>query len=80
MVSLINAIVLILEIVLLAYVISTWVLPPYNSFRMTLGNILEPILAPIRRLIPPMAGFDFSIMVVFIILWVLQNILISILR
>jgi YggT family protein len=80
---LIQAILLILQIlqlVLLIYVITTWVLPPYQSFRVALANIFEPVLAPLRRLIPPMGGIDFSVFVLFIIIYIISNILVSILR
>jgi YggT family protein len=69
-----------IQIVLLVYVITTWVLPPYNSFRITLANIFEPVLAPLRNLIPPMGGLDFSVLVLFVILYIITNILAGILR
>jgi YggT family protein len=69
-----------IQIVLLVYVITTWVLPPYNSFRIALANIFEPVLAPLRNLIPPMGGLDFSVLILFVILYIITNILASILR
>jgi YggT family protein len=79
MASLIRLITLIVEIGLIAYVIASWVVPPYNSVRLILGRIFDPILDPIRRIIPPMAGLDFSVFILFIIIGVLQQILISVL-
>jgi YggT family protein len=79
MAALIQLIVLLLELGLIAYAISTWFLSPYHPFRAALANLFEPILAPIRRLIPPLGGFDFSIFFLFILIGVLQNILVRVL-
>lgn len=38
-----------------------------------INAITEPILKPIRRVIPPMGGLDLSPIVVFIIIFFLQN-------
>jgi YggT family protein len=36
-----------------------------------LWDVTEPLLAPVRRLLPPMSGMDFSPLVVIILLQVL---------
>ena len=38
-----------------------------------LNRITDPILRPIRRLIPPMGGMDLSPMIVLLIIYVLQR-------
>ena len=38
-----------------------------------LNQITEPILRPIRRVIPPMGGLDLSPIVVFVIIFFLQS-------
>ncbi len=40
-----------------------------------LGRILEPVYAPIRRLLPPMSGMDFTPLVVLIGIMVLKQVL-----
>lgn len=40
-----------------------------------LGRILEPIYAPIRRMLPTMSGVDFSPLIVLIILMLLKQLL-----
>ena len=37
------------------------------------NQITDPILRPIRRIIPPMGGFDLSPIIVFVIIFFLQN-------
>jgi len=57
-------------IVLVARAVLSWFplspgspLAPVASFLYT---ITEPVLAPLRRVIPPMGGFDISFLILFI--------------
>jgi YggT family protein len=59
-VNFINTLALLLSIIMIAYVLSTWVFPPYHSFRNFIAAIAEPLLAPIHRVVPPVGGLDFS--------------------
>jgi YggT family protein len=48
-------------VVILAYVVLSWISPgTYNPAANLLAAIAEPVLQPIRRLIPPIAGLDLS--------------------
>jgi YggT family protein len=52
-------------IVLLVRVVFSWVSPyPTNSVSRFAFRITEPILAPVRRWIPPISGIDLSPLVV----------------
>jgi YggT family protein len=42
-----------------------------------LFDVTEPILSPVRRILPPMAGMDFSPLVVIILLQLLSGFLAS---
>ncbi len=54
----------------------SWVSPdPYNSIVQFLYRVTEPILEPIRRLMPPM-GIDFSPMIAIFVLMFLQKFLV----
>ena len=64
-------------IVLIARAILSWfpisggsALAPVVSFLYT---VTEPLLAPLRRVIPALGGFDLSFIVLFIIIQVIQN-------
>jgi YggT family protein len=46
---------------------------PAASIYSLLLDLTEPVLAPLRRIIPPAGMFDLSFMVLFIILIVLQR-------
>ncbi len=52
-------------IVILVRVAFSWVSPyPSNSVHRLAFQITEPVLAPVRRLLPPVSGMDLSPLVV----------------
>lgn len=69
--------------VLFARIISTWIRPPIAGPGRVLYELLwdvtEPVLAPFRKILPPVQagglGLDFSPILVFVILGVLQSVL-----
>jgi YggT family protein len=49
------------SLLMLVYVISSWISPGgYNPALAMLDGLVEPLLAPFRRFIPPIGGFDLS--------------------
>jgi YggT family protein len=62
-----------LSMIVFVDVILSYFLPPYNSIRAFLDRIVEPLLSPIRRVVPSMAGIDFSPMVLIILLQILDS-------
>lgn len=50
-------------------------LQPYHALRQALDRIVEPMLSPIRRIIPPAGVFDFSPLVLIILLRLLGNLI-----
>ena len=66
--------------VLLARALVSWIpnLDPYNPIVQFLYQITEPVLEPIRRLIPPVGGMiDISMLVAFFGIMILQQLLFS---
>jgi YggT family protein len=58
---------------LLAMIIISWVAPTSrHPALLLLWQITEPVMAPVRRILPPMGGLDFSPILVFILINVLQ--------
>ncbi|HWM78308.1 MAG TPA: YggT family protein [Methylomirabilota bacterium] len=66
-------------IVIIAAALITWVQPnPYNPIVRFLRQITEPVLRPVRQLVPPekLGGLDISpIIVIVIIRWFVPVIL-----
>jgi len=49
--------------VIVVFAILSWVVPAgYNPVMALLGTIVEPVLRPFRRIIPPIANFDLSVL------------------
>ncbi|MEE8128748.1 MAG: YggT family protein [Vicinamibacterales bacterium] len=64
------------SLVVLGSVIISWVqLPPTHPVATFLGTMTEPLLAPIRRVLPPMGGLDFSPLVLLFGLQFLRGLL-----
>lgn len=72
--SFIGKIINLYEIVLIVRIVLSWV--PHNvnhPAAVFLYKITEPILAPVRRVIPSIGGIDVSPIVVFLGLQVIAN-------
>jgi YggT family protein len=66
-------------IVMLIRVVFSWVSPyPTNAVTRLAYRVTEPILAPVRRILPPMSGIDLSPLVVmlgaYLLISVVRNI------
>ncbi len=68
-----------LIMIIMSWLISFNVINTRNQFVAgvwrALNQITDPILRPIRRVIPPMGGLDLSPIVVFIIIFFLQQLI-----
>jgi len=63
-------------IAVLVYALLSWVAPGAHSpATQLLGRLCEPLLQPVRRVIPPLGGLDFSALFVLIGLQALQILL-----
>lgn len=74
------AVLQIYSYVLLARALASWIpnLDPYHPIMQFLYQLTEPVLDPVRRLIPPLGGMiDISMIVVFFALVVLQQMLLA---
>lgn len=69
-------IILLLNIYLFSFiviVIVSWIAPNgHNPAVALLTSITEPVLRPIRNVLPPMGGLDFSIMAAILLIYILK--------
>lgn len=66
--------------ILLARALVSWIpnLDPYHPAVRVLYQLTEPVLEPIRKLIPPLGGMvDISLLVAFFAIYILSQILAS---
>ncbi|MFT6088057.1 MAG: YggT family protein [Glaciecola sp.] len=61
--------------VLILRAIMSWVSQGANPMELVLGQLTEPMLAPIRNKLPDMGGLDLSVMVVIVLLLFIQKLL-----
>jgi YggT family protein len=66
-------------VLIFANVLISYFLDPYHPLRRNLSRFVEPLLAPIRRILPPVGMFDFSPFVLIILVQVAGQILIRLL-
>ena len=82
LVNIINFIFTAFYVLLIAQIILSWVRPsPYHPtwgpIIRFINGVVDPILSPIRRVMPPLGGLDFSPMIVLLLARVLQGFLIN---
>jgi YggT family protein len=65
-----------LSVLLIVSSLLSWFQPdPRNPLVKLLHAIVDPLLLPVRAVLPPLGGMDFSPLVVMIILWILRGML-----
>jgi len=52
--------------VLLAYAVVSWIPSLQGNWTRYLGMLVDPVLVPLRRIIPPIGGIDLSFLVLMI--------------
>ncbi len=74
----INFLVLIFTLLIILKVLLAYFVAPYQPVRMFIDRIVDPLLRPIQRIIPPLGGLDISPLVLLIIVQILGRLIISI--
>lgn len=69
----------IIVILVLAHVILSYFMSPYHPIRSFVDRMVEPLLAPIRRVVPLVGMFDFSPIILIILVQLIARVLISLL-
>lgn len=78
-VQVINTFAEILILVVILSAILSYFMDPYHPVRRGISNIVEPMLTPIRRVIPPMGMIDFSPLILIVLIQLAKQIIISLL-
>lgn len=79
LITLIQTLGTVLFIVVIANVVLSYFLSPFHPIRTALGRIVEPMLSPIRRVVPPLGMIDFSPLILVILIQVVEMVLIMVL-
>lgn len=80
--ELIRAVLGLVQVVLIVYVIISWlyafdIVDRRNQFVRSVwefcSRLTDPILRPLRHIIPPIAGVDLSVLVLLLVLYLVQH-------
>lgn len=75
LIRLINIIVQLLTLLIIVDVVLSYFMSPFHPVREALDRIVNPLLNPIRRVIPPLGGLDLSPIILLILIQVLGSVL-----
>lgn len=78
-ITLIRALVQVFDLAMVVYIITTFFLPFDHPFRRALARFFEPLLNPIRNVIHPFYGIDFSPAILLLLVYFLELFLTQIL-
>ncbi len=60
-------------VIMLVYAVVSWIPSIRGRWTSYIAMLVEPVLSPVRRVIPPLGGLDLSFLVVIIVLQVLDS-------
>ncbi len=80
LIQLVDLIVRLFVLLILVHVVLSYFMDPFHPVRRQVDRIVEPLLMPIRRVIPLVGMFDFSPLVLLILVQIIGMIITSILR
>ena len=60
-------------LLLIVYAVLSWVPSLRGRWSDYLAMVVEPVLVPVRRVIPPVGGLDLSFLVIFFVLTLVLN-------
>jgi len=76
-ISVINFLVLIITLLVILKVLLSYFLAPYQPVRLFIDRIIDPMLRPIQRFIPPLGGLDITPLVLLVIVQIIGRLIIS---
>ena len=83
MIEILANLIIILEYILIVLVflsvILSYFMDPYHPIRQGVDRIVEPLLSPIRRIVPTVGMFDFSPFILMILIQLVSGLLVRLL-
>ena len=74
LIQLLDALLGAYSLVLLGKAIVSWLpVDPHNPIVNFLDRLTEPVLTPVRKNVPPVAGMDLSVVLVLVVISILRN-------
>ena len=79
LIQIISTLQFLLVLIVIISVILSYFMDPYHPLRRSLDRIVEPMLAPIRRVVPLVGMLDFSPLILIVLIQLIGNLLIRLL-
>lgn len=79
LINFIQVLAQVLSLLLIVDILLSYFMSPYHPVRSTLDRLVQPLLNPIRRIVPPIAMIDFSPLVLLILIQLVANLFVSVL-
>ena len=80
LIILINIAENVLSLLIILHVVLSYFMSPYHPIREMVDRLIEPLLAPIRRVVPTVGMFDFSPLILLIGIQILAGIIVAVLQ
>lgn len=78
--TIIDILARVLNVIIIVDVVLSYFMSPYQPVREFLDRFVEPLLSPIRRIIPPIQMIDFSPFILLILIEIVRIVLVSVLK
>ena len=79
LITIINIVSQLLVLLVFISVILSYFMDPYHPIRRGVDNIVQPMLAPIRRVVPLIGMLDFSPLVLILLIQLVKSLVVSLL-
>ncbi len=77
LINIVQWVVQLITVVVIVKIFLSYFMSPWQPVRLFFDRLVDPMLAPIRRIVPPLGMFDFSPLVLIILLQLLGTILVN---
>jgi YggT family protein len=78
-IQLINIIAQLITLLVIVQVALSYFMSPYHPVRQAIDRLVEPLLAPIRRLLPQTGVLDFSPLILIVLVQIVARLLVGML-
>ncbi|MGZ9222092.1 MAG: YggT family protein [Anaerolineales bacterium] len=79
LITIINIVSQLLVWLIFISIILSYFMDPYHPIRRGVDNIVEPMLSPIRRVVPLLGMLDFSPLVLILLIQLVKSLIVSLL-
>jgi YggT family protein len=80
LISIVHVLAKLAFILVLTSVVLSYLMNPYHPVRQAIDRIVNPLLSPIRKIVPPIANIDFSPIVLILLIQLVEYLLVKLLN